>query len=497
MVKNYIFSMLLILFLGCKCPNISSPSIIANSVSINEGSLLQLDVSADNDFIVSWQGPDSVFQGKKWLRPKVTPKMKGVYSVKLISKKRKKCSSNFATTEINVIPCPTLEKPIITANNSALYINEELILKVPQVSNEVVQWTGPDSTFTGNPWIRKKVKLENSGKYLVKYIKPDFEIKCESSQESIDINVIDPIITEVELNGAVYFVELIVRDNMGTVNLKTDKYSNSVNDIKSVMNITIEKVDRQIAEKDICRYTSRIDNSETIVGCMTVAATAGCLLGMAATGGTATPACAVVISVNTTYGLPACLMGIADIIAQSITKSSVYSTSIIQMVSGLNEGSFVSATRAAIAFACIDGQGLPPTIANGQAIVNQAALDKAAADKAAADKAAADKAAADKAAADKAARDKADRADKGGPVGDRGTQGGGGSSGGNSGGGKGGNVGGGSNGGNAGNNGGNGGGNGGGKGGNGGNGGNGGGKGGNGGGNGGGKGGGIKGGGLA
>jgi hypothetical protein len=414
MLKRYVIPQLLLILVGCKCPQIIAPSIIISSRSVNEGSALKLEAPIKEGFKVFWQGPDTTYLGNTWIRKNATQEMSGTYYAKYVCEKRKKCFSPDDTTEVKIITCPQFDIPKITTNNSNPYIKDSLILVVQETSYGVVVWNGPDSTFVGNPWIRKNIPIEVSGRYSVKYARPEFEIKCESPIDTININIIDPIISEVQFNGMKYFVELTVRDKIATVNLKQDKYTTNAKDIKAIQ-ISVAQVDRKSFEKEICRFVNHFDNSEAIVGCMNTAATAGCLLGMAVTGGTATPACAVVISVNNTVGLPACLLGIADVIAQSISKSSSYSTALTQIVSGISDGDFFSATKAAISFACIDGQGDPPTLSGGEAVVDKAAIEAAAV------RAAAEKAAADKAAKDKAAKDKADRADKGGAVaGDRG-----------------------------------------------------------------------------
>ena len=404
MLKRFVIPQLLLILVGCKCPQIIAPSIIINSTSVNEGSALKLEAPNKEGFKVFWQGPDTTYLGNAWIRKNTTQEMSGTYYAKYVSEKRKKCFSPDDTTEVKIITCPQFDLPKITTNNSNPYIKDSLILVVQETSNGVVVWNGPDSTYVGNPWIRKDIQIEASGRYSVKYARPEFEIKCESPIDTININIIDPIISEVQFNGIKYFVELTVRDKIATVNLKQDKYTTSEKDIKA-MQISVAQVDKKNFEKEICRFVNHFDNSEAIVGCMNTAATAGCLLGMTVTGGAATPACAVVISVNNTVGLPACLLGIAGVIAQSISKSSSYSTALTQIVSGISDGDFFSATKAAISFACIDGQGNPPTLSGGQAVVDKAAIEAAAA-----------RAAAEKAAADKAAKDKADRADKGGAV---------------------------------------------------------------------------------
>lgn len=432
MYKRFILPVLILLVSGCKCPEALSPTIALNSNSLNEGSLLKLDVAKKEGFKIVWQGPDSTFEGSTWIRNKATGDMSGIYSAKYVNEKREKCFSDSSSTEVTVNLCPKFDDPKISSNATGLYVRDSLVLSVPEISNTTVIWVGPDSTFVGNPWIRKNVQIESSGRYTVKYARLDFEIKCESVCDTINIDVIDPFISEIEYNGVKYFVELILRDKVANVNLRVDKDKTSKEDIINAMTIKIDQVDKKEFAKEICRFTTNVDNSEMIVGCMATAATAGCLVGMAVTGGVATPACAVVISVNNSVGLPACLLGIAGVIAQSISESSAYSTALVNVVSSISSGDFLSATRSAIGFACIDGQGSMPTMSGGEAVVDKAAMDaaaKAAADKAAADKAAADKAAkdkADKAAKDKAAKDKADRADKGGAIsGDRGNQGGG------------------------------------------------------------------------
>jgi hypothetical protein len=85
--------------------------------------------------------------------------------------------------------CPELLTPVITVNSNSVDVGKTMMIGVPPIKNTTVYWTGPDTTYVGNPWIRPNTTPAMSGSYSVKYV-CDKRKKYRSAIASAELKIL-------------------------------------------------------------------------------------------------------------------------------------------------------------------------------------------------------------------------------------------------------------------------------------------------------------------
>ena len=345
---------------GCKCPQLLTPTIIANSKQPVIGSSLILTTNQQKNTVAYWTGPTGTYIGNTWIVENVSKQMSGNYTLMYGYKRRRKCKSSVTTEQINIRECPRLPAPKILSNSDQINIGTPLLLAISSIENTNVVWKTPDSVFMGNTLSSEKVTKKMEGIYSAKYVYP--EIKgCESQSSSKTIFIVDRLI-EAKYNSSTYYVDFATEGNITKVWFRADKIKNDPKKDIQVMQLEMKQMTMKNAKEEYCRYVDAIGKSKFVVGCAKTAGAAGCLLGSVATEGALVPVCAGLL-INPTPALVDCIMGLAGEIAKSAGGEIPFEAA--QAATNISKGDMQGIIESIINFPCIDFEGKVPSI-NGE-----------------------------------------------------------------------------------------------------------------------------------
>lgn len=365
MKRNLSLAVIAMLLVSCRVGQLNNPVISVSNSKPFMGAKLILAVPHDNNATAYWSGPIGTYVGDSWIIDNVSKNTAGDYAVKYVSTRNSRYASNTAVERINIQECSIPAEPLITASSTMVETGTNLILAVQPKKDFNVVWSGPEGTYTGNPWVKTNVSNSSAGVYTAKYVHSVMQ-NCESLRTQIAITVRGPrVITK--LQDSVRYMEILYTPTSATVWLRKSPIENTIEDIPA-LTVIKENVRLDYLKKTVCEFVDVVEKSNMIIGCVQATGAAACAFGTVSSSGAAAviPICTFFMAKGPA-AIPQCVLGLTGEIAASLGKSEMFTTAATG--ASISKADIGEALTGLIQMYCLAQQGKTPIMGkDGQVI---------------------------------------------------------------------------------------------------------------------------------
>ena len=154
---------------------------------------------------------------------------------------------------------------------------------------------------------------------------------------------------QVTFEGKKYFVDIRTSSGKADIWFLEKNNASSPGD-KLMLTLNVKNLTVKDATKFLCDSKKTFDEGKAVIGCLSVAGSAGCLMAMSMTGAAPIVLCQSTLVYAGTKGAKDCLLGISDAIAEKLKKDSLFNAA--KIADALSEAKYKDVIDTAIDELC-------------------------------------------------------------------------------------------------------------------------------------------------